>query len=94
MLNQEQLTSPAVYQEKKKKGTSGKSMGEIQIYNWISALILQKSLKGKCLNNLGSNLTPFYPPLWRRTGGDNIIMFSGCPNSFSDFTICPFKGTA
>lgn len=37
-------------------------MGEIQIYYWISALILQKSLKGKCLNTLGSNLT-FYPPL-------------------------------
>lgn len=52
----------------RKKGTSGENIGEIQIYYWISALILQKSLKGKCLNTLGSNLTPFYPPLWRGTG--------------------------
>lgn len=75
----------------RKKGTSGENMGEIQIYYWISALILQKSLKGKCLNTLASNLTPFYPPFWRGTGWDNIIMFSACPNSFSDFTILPFR---
>lgn len=62
MLNQEQLTSPGVRQEKK-KSTSRGNVGEIHIYYCLSALILQKSLKGKCLNTLGSNLTPFYPAL-------------------------------
>lgn len=64
MLNQEQLTLSGISQQK--KGISGESMGEIQIYYGISALILQslwKSLKGKWLNNLGSNLTHFYPLL-------------------------------
>lgn len=45
MLNQEQLTLSGISQQK--KGISGESMGEIKIYYWISALILQKSLKGK-----------------------------------------------
>lgn len=48
---------------RKKKSTSRGNVGEIHIYYCLSALNLQKSLKGKCLNTLGSNLTPFYPAL-------------------------------
>lgn len=78
----------------REKGTSGENRGEIQMYCCISAFILQKSVKEKCLNAPGSNLTAFYTPLWRGTTWDNMIIFWGCPNSFSEFALLPFRRTA